>query len=82
MQIIKIKKGILYFTDVNICKPTNLIEFDRKITNDKFVNDNDLEFFEERAAIIEYDGELSRTDSERMAWICLQRYKKLNRELN
>jgi hypothetical protein len=30
-----------------------------------------LELFEERAAIIEYDGGLSRLDAEQLAWTCL-----------
>ncbi len=30
--------------------------------------DSDLEAFEERAAIMEYDGGLSREDAEREAW--------------
>ncbi len=32
-----------------------------------------LENFEERAAIIEYDGGLSRTEAERLAWGCIGR---------
>ena len=36
--------------------------------------DADLrEAFEERAAIVEFDGGLSRSDAERLAWECVRR---------
>jgi hypothetical protein len=32
-----------------------------------------LELFEERAAIMEYDGGLPRAEAERLAWACIER---------
>jgi hypothetical protein len=31
-----------------------------------------LEAFEERAALMEYDGRIPRTEAERLAWVCVQ----------
>ena len=36
-----------------------------------------LELFEERAAIMEYDGGLPRTEAERLAWACVLRKASL-----
>lgn len=41
------------------------------------LNDNQRDFYEERAAIIEYDGELPRLEAERMA---LELAKKIRDE--
>ncbi len=64
MQIVTIIEGILHFKDVEV---SNIKENTTIIPN-RFKNMDEYEFFEERAAIAQYDAGLTKEEAEQLAW--------------
>ena len=64
MQIVTIIEGILHFKDVEV---SNTIENTTIIPN-RFKDINEYEFYEERAAIVQFDAGLTKEEAEQLAW--------------